>query len=74
MQAFSFPVPPREYATVFGAIPDCIIPLVKCGPKGCLDALLFDNTYLLTKDFSIPCQTKTFVRLLIDLRFLYLLV
>ncbi len=23
MQAFSFPVPPREYATVFGAIPDC---------------------------------------------------
>ncbi len=44
MQAFSFPVTPREYAIVFGAIPDCIIPLVKSGPKGCLDSLLFDNT------------------------------
>ncbi len=28
-----FPVPPREYAIVFGAIPDCIIPLVKSGLK-----------------------------------------
>ncbi len=46
MQAFSFPVPPREYAIVFGAIPDCIIPLVKSGPKGCLNALLFVNTNL----------------------------
>ncbi len=41
MLEFSFPVPPREYAIVFGAIPDCIIPLVKSGPKGFLDSPLF---------------------------------
>jgi len=34
MQEFSFPVPPREYAIVFGAIPDCVKPLVNSGLKG----------------------------------------
>ncbi len=51
-----FPVPPRENSIVFGAIPDCIIPLVKSGPKCSLDSpLLTTLTYLLTKVFSIPC-------------------
>ncbi len=66
MQAFSFPVPPREYATVFGAIPDCIIPLVKCGPKGCLDALLFDNTNLFVDQRLLNTMSNKDIRSIIN--------
>ncbi len=75
MQAFSFPVPPREYATVFGAIPDFIIPLVKCGPKGCLDALLFDNTNLFVDQRLLNTMSNKDIRSIINRsQILYLLV
>ncbi len=66
MQAFSFPVPPREYATVFGAIPDCVIPLVKCGPKICLDALLFDNTNLFVDQRLLNTMSNKDIRSIIN--------
>ncbi len=73
---FFFQSPKRIYHC-FCAIADCIVPLVKSGPKYFLDYPIFDNTNLFVDQIlfnSLPCQTKTFVQLLIDLRFLYLLV
>lgn len=77
MQKFSFPVPLREYAIVFGAIPDCVKPLVKPGPKGPLcSPIIFDNTCLFVNVnvLSAACQTRKFAQFLAEIRFLCLIV
>ncbi len=68
----TFPVPLRVYAIVFGAIPDCIIPLVKSGPKGCLDSLLFDNTNLFVDQRLLNTMSKKDIRSIINRSQIYL--
>ncbi len=65
-------LPPRVYAIVFGAIPDCIIPLVKSGPKGCLDSLLFDNTNLFVDQRLLNTMSKKDIRSIINRSQIYL--
>ncbi len=66
MQEFSFPVPQREYAIVFGAIPDCIILLVKSGPKGSLDSPLFDNTNIFVDQSLLNTMSNKGIRSIIN--------
>ncbi len=57
---------PNDDWFFFGAIPDYIIRLVQCGPKGYLDSLIFDNTNLFVDQRFLNTMLKKDIRSIIN--------